>query len=265
MKNKLVFLLFFVSFLVSFLVSPFVIQVSQATQANDVVKETQENSSMGFGERFLKEFSVPFSTNARYILGGAVVASGMVYVNKGRRRYDKRESFSDAKPFGNYGFVGDILGWGFLNGLYTIGQYTYGQIEDDHESLKASEHMFKASLYTLMVTATLKTFIHEKRPGYPEDRTSFPSGHSSLSFAFASVVAARHGWSYGAAAYGVASYISISRINDDWHYLHDVLFGMGIGAAYGWGLQYAFEEGLPFQLAMIPLPSGGQFAFSLDF
>lgn len=225
----------------------------------------QESRDIGFGERVLKEFSVPVTTDAKYILGGALISAGMVYVNKGRRRYDKRETFEDARPFGKYGYVGDIIGWGFLNGIYTVGHFINGTYGESEESLKASEHMFKASFYTLVVTASLKTVIKEKRPGYPEDRSSFPSGHSSMSFAFASVVAARHGWGYGSLAYGVATYISVSRINDDWHYLHDVLTGMGIGAAYGWGLKYAFDEGLPFQLAMVPLPGGGHFSLSYDF
>ena len=40
---------------------------------------------------------------------------------------------------------------------------------------------------------------------------------------------------------------------------------MGIGAAYGWGLNYAFKQGLPFQLAVVPLPGGGNIAFTYDF
>jgi membrane-associated phospholipid phosphatase len=86
-----------------------------------------------------------------------------------------------------------------------------------------------------------------------------------MSFAFASVVAAQNGWAYGSLAYGVATYISVSRINDDWHYLHDVLIGMGIGASYGWGLKYAYDEGLPFQLAMLPMPGGGRFSFTYSY
>lgn len=218
-----------------------------------------------WSSRFVEEFSSPVTTDAKYILGGALISAGMVYVNKGHRTYDKRESFEDAKPFGKYGHIGDVLGWGFLNGLYTVGHFLYGHYGQSEKNLKASEHMLKASIYTLLVTASLKTVIKERRPGYPEDRSSFPSGHSSMSFAFASVVAAQNGWGYGSLAYGLATYISVSRINDDWHYLHDVLTGMGIGAAYGWGLKYAFDEGLPFQFAIVPLPGGGNFSLAYDF
>jgi membrane-associated phospholipid phosphatase len=228
-------------------------------------KVSQEASSMGWGKRFLTEFATPLTTNARYILGGSLVSAGMVYTNKSRRRYNKRETFDDAKPLGDYGFIGEVVGWGFLNGIYTVGQFLYGYYGESEENLRASEHMFKASFYTLLVTSSLKTVINERRPGYPEDRSSFPSGHSAMSFAFASVVAAQNGWAYGSLAYGVATYISVSRINDDWHYLHDVLIGMGIGASYGWGLKYAYDEGLPFQLAMLPMPGGGRFSFTYSY
>jgi membrane-associated phospholipid phosphatase len=219
---------------------------------------------MGWGERFLTELSSPINTNAKYMLGGSLLAGGMVYVNKVKREYDKRETFDDAKPFGDYGKVGEALGWGYLNGLYTLGHFFYGKYYASNENLEASEHMFKASFYTLLVTGTLKTFIHERRPGYPEDNTSFPSGHSSMSFAFASVVASRHGWAYGSVAYGVATYISVSRINDDWHYLHDIIIGMGIGASYGWGLKYLYNNGLPYQLTMLPMPRGGYAGITFD-
>ena len=228
------------------------------------IKES-DVKDLSFGRRLLTEFSAPFTTDAKYILGGSLVAAGMVYLNKGRRTYNKRESFKSARPFGELGDVGEVMGWGFLNGIYTLSHFYNGYMNEDKESMRASEHMFKASLYTLITTVTLKTFIQEKRPGYPEDRASFPSGHSSMSFAFASVVAARHGWAYGSIAYGAATFISVSRINDDWHYLHDVLVGMGIGAAYGWGLKYLYDRGLPYEFAIIPAKKGGVIQVGLTY
>lgn len=223
-----------------------------------------KNTDVSWSEQLFKEFASPVTTDAKYITGGAFLSAGMVYINKEQRRYNKRETFRDARPLGNLGFVGETLGWGYLNALYILSHFGYGYFGESKENIRASEHMFKASTYTLFVTGFLKTFIKEKRPGYPEDRASFPSGHSSMSFAFASVVASRHGWVYGSLAYGAATYISVSRINDDWHYLHDVLVGMGIGAGYGWGLGYLYKEKLPYQFAVIPQYKGiaGSFTYS---
>ncbi|MFN8369553.1 MAG: phosphatase PAP2 family protein [Bacteriovoracaceae bacterium] len=88
----------------------------------------------------------------------------------------------------------------------------------------------------------IKSVVNEKRPGYPEKHDSFPSGHSTASFAFASYVAGEHGWWWGSAAYALAGFIAISRINDDFHYLHDTLAGATIGASYGWGIYFLNEE-----------------------
>jgi hypothetical protein len=250
-----------------FIFSLLLMSLSLNLQAKDLSNLTKEDSKkdLSFGSRLLSEMAAPLTTDARYILGGSLIAAGMVYLNKGKRTYKKRESFESARPFGKLGPIGEVLGWGFLNGIYTVSQFYYGYAYDHKESLRASEHMFKASLYTLATTVTLKTLISEKRPGYPEDTASFPSGHSSMSFAFASVVAARHGWFYGSLAYGTATFISVSRINDDWHYLHDVLVGMGIGAGYGWGLKYLYDRDLPYQFAIIPAKKGGIFQVGTTF
>lgn len=208
-----------------------------------------------------KEITVPIWTNGNRILGGSLLAAGMVYSNKGKRRYDKQETFKEAKPLGNFGYIGETLGWGYMNGLYMLAHGYNGFFNQDVDSMQATEHMFKASTYTLIMVTALKLVIKERRPGYPEDKTSFPSGHAAMSFAFASVVASRHGWAYGSAAYLTALYISVSRINDDWHYLHDVLVGMGIGASYGWGLSYAYDNHeIPYHFTVLPLPHGGGMA-----
>lgn len=217
----------------------------------------EDSAQPDFLSQVGRDLVTPVTTKANRILGGSLLAAGMVYMNKGKRSYDKIETFRDAQPLGQFGVVGDVAGWGFLNGIYFLGQFSLGTYKNDPEALAASEHMLKASAYTLLVTGALKAVVNERRPGYPEDKHSFPSGHSSMSFAFASVVAARHGWFWGGLSYGAATYISVSRINDDWHYLHDVLVGMGIGASYGWGLHYAYEKELPVQFAVIPLPDRG--------
>lgn len=204
------------------------------------------------------DFTSPVTTDAKYITYGGLAASLSVYLNKDSRQYRKRESYDEAKPFKDYGFIGDLLGFGVLNTLYGVSTLGYGYAKDSKESYEAFEHMTKASLYSLGLTMVLKKSINEKRPGYPDDPDSFPSGHSSGSFAFASVVAARHGWAWGAPAYLTALFISFSRINDDFHYLHDVLFGMTIGAAYGWGLHYNYEKGKPYYFVPQLLNDGGK-------
>lgn len=211
------------------------------------------------------DFTSPVTTDAKYITLGGLTATAMVFANKDFRTYRKRESFDDARPFGNYGFIGEYLGYGFLNAVYTLTAYYYGTQTGEEKYFQAAEHMAKASLYSSGLTLVLKTAINERRPGYPDDSNSFPSGHSSASFAFASVIAARHGWYWGGLAYGTATFVALSRINDDFHYLHDVLFGMTIGAAYGWGIYNNYKNGAPYFLTAIPLDGGAGVTFAMEF
>lgn len=150
------------------------------------------------------------------------------------------------KGLGEFG--GDI-GYGFLNASYIVGQYFFG----GSKGAERASHMLEATFYTVGTTVALKSSIHETRPGYPDEHDSFPSGHASASFAFASVVTAQHGWYWGSLAHLGAIFISFSRLNDEWHYFHDVTAGMTIGMSYGWGVFFNNKDyGKPYWLSILP-------------
>lgn len=212
-----------------------------------------------------KDLISPLSTPARWIVLGGAATTAMMYITRKNITYRKRESFSEAQPLGNIGIVGDYIGYGFLNIAYSSYFLWKGKYRDDPKALKAAEHMIRASTYALAVTQTIKYTVNEKRPGYPDDNHSFPSGHSSASFAFASVVAAQHGWGWGGLAHGAATFIAISRYNDDFHYLHDITAGITIGASFGWGVYYNLEKGNPYWLTLVPVKKGAGLAMGLEF
>lgn len=81
-------------------------------------------------------------------------------------------------------------------------------------------------------TFTLKELIHERRPDRSDDK-SFPSGHTSVSFAAAASLEKRYGWEAGLPALLVASFVGVARVQADKHYIHDVLAGAVIGGASG--------------------------------
>src|SRR5262249_2294602 len=62
---------------------------------------------------------------------------------------------------------------------------------------------------------------------------SFPSGHTSASFASATVIQQHYGWKFGIPAYAIASYVGASRVEMRKHYLSDVAFGAAIGIMSG--------------------------------
>jgi membrane-associated phospholipid phosphatase len=86
---------------------------------------------------------------------------------------------------------------------------------------------------TRLVTDGLKDVVGEKRPDGSDNR-SFPSGHTSMSFAAAGTLHKRYGWEIGIPAHAVAAFVGTARVKANKHYVHDVLAGAAIGEAAAW-------------------------------
>lgn len=85
---------------------------------------------------------------------------------------------------------------------------------------------------TILLTQGMKEAFPSRRPD-GSDNKSFPSGHTSTSFAAAATLHNRHGWEAGLPAYLVASFVGLSRVEARKHRVGDVLVGATIGTAMG--------------------------------
>ncbi|WP_419172395.1 phosphatase PAP2 family protein [Halobacteriovorax sp.] len=213
----------------------------------------------------LSDFTSPVCTDAKYIFWtGTTITAGLRLLKqiKGFDEIQRRAvAKNHLKGLGEFG--GDI-GYGYLNGTYILGNYLLGGAR----GAKKASHMLQATFYTVGTTVALKSMIHETRPGYPQEHDSFPSGHTSASFAFASVVLAQDGVVWGSLAHLAAIFISFSRINDEWHYLHDVTAGMTIGMSYAWGIYFNnMDYGKPYWFTVLPTENldGLSIGYALSF
>lgn len=199
---------------------------------------------------WFSNFTSPLCTRASSIFWtGTTITLGLRALKEFRGEDEIQRRAYQKNHLQGFGEEGGELGYGYLNLGYFLGQLLFGGSKGGERA----EHMLEASFYTVGVTYGLKKSIHETRPGYPDDPDSFPSGHSSAAFAFASVVAAQHGWLWGGGAHILASFIAFSRLNDDWHYLHDVTAGITIGMSYGWGIYFNHKDhGKSYWLSMTP-------------
>jgi membrane-associated phospholipid phosphatase len=102
-----------------------------------------------------------------------------------------------------------------------------GGLTYDKQDASGRLQLVEALAATAGVTYGLKYSIDETRPN--GGAHSFPSGHTSVSFAAADFIERRYGWDYGIPAYLAASFVGYSRVEAKAHYTHDVLAGAAIG------------------------------------
>jgi membrane-associated phospholipid phosphatase len=91
--------------------------------------------------------------------------------------------------------------------------------------------LVQAQLVAGGLTLALKEATRRTRPD--GSSLSFPSGHTSVTFASATVLERHFGWKVGLPAYAVATYVAASRVEMNRHYLSDVAFGAAVGIVAG--------------------------------
>ena len=102
---------------------------------------------------------------------------------------------------------------------------------------------------TSIATEGLKQTFPRTRPD-GSNRKSFPSGHTSRSFAAAATLLNREGPALGVPAFLVASFVGVARVEGKKHYWSDVIVGAGIGTGIGLLLTKKRDEGS--QAAFLP-------------
>lgn len=193
------------------------------------------NSDSNWPKNTWENFKSPVTTDAKYplMIGAGITAALLLFEDQ--IIDPTQEEVVEHKPLGSLSKIGDLGGQGYPNAFYIVGMFGYGWLESDDGAKRNSTGMLQATLYSTLVTTSLKYTVREHRPD-SSDRDSFPSGHTTAAFSFASYIGCRHSLGWGIAAYSLAAFVGFSRVNDNRHYIHDVTAGAAIGAAYGIGV-----------------------------
>ena len=137
-----------------------------------------------------------------------------------------------ASPALDHLFVAGAIGGG---GLVQIGgalaTYALGRGTGHSGVAITGAELVRAQIVAGVLTQGLKVSVGRRRPD--GGRFSFPSGHTSATFATAAVLQSRAGWRLGVPAYAFGVYVAGSRLQDNRHYLSDVIFGAGLGIVSG--------------------------------
>lgn len=143
-------------------------------------------------------------------------------------------------------------------GAYIIGPalYAFGRVAHHPDIEDLGWHGTEAVVLATGITGVLKGLTGRARPyvsadtnprdfrfgkGFSgEDRSSFPSGHTTVAFAAASSVTSEaqriwpgHTWLVAPVMYGGATLVGLSRMYHNLHWASDVVLGAGIGTFSG--------------------------------
>jgi hypothetical protein len=198
----------------------FVIVISlNSFSASGPIKSRAKATDADYSETdFKDDWSSPFKVkkSKEILLWGSAITATLVVFREGIVE-PLQENISEEEPLGEFSKYGDLLGRMVPNLAYIGYQWKFG---DKKHSNRRIKHMFKTSVFAGGTIFFLKRIFNERRP-HKGDRNSFPSGHTTTAFAFSTVIALEHP-SWAIPAYAMSTFVGLSRMNDNAHYLHDV-------------------------------------------
>ena len=156
--------------------------------------------------------------------------------------------------------AGETIGGARFQFLGSAATYLAGRATGSSRVTAVGADLLRAQILAQTVTTAVKFAVQRQRPDGAQ--YSFPSGHSSVSFASATVLQRHYGWKTGVPAYGVATYVAASRIQEKRHFLSDVAFGAAIGIAAGRTVTIGLGD-QRFAVAPTVTRGGGGVSFSL--
>jgi len=126
---------------------------------------------------------------------------------------------------------GAAIGDGFEQAAFALGTYIVGRASH-HAGLGAvGADLIDAQIVNGALTQGIKVSVDRSRP--TGGRHSFPSGHTSATFATAQVIEAHYGWKVATPFYALGGYVSVSRLVDNQHWTSDVIFAAALGIVSG--------------------------------
>jgi membrane-associated phospholipid phosphatase len=142
-------------------------------------------------------------------------------------------------------------GWFQITGA--VGTYVVGRVTGNATTLSVGTDLVQAQLLNAAVTTGVKYASNRTRPD--GGRNSFPSGHTSSIFANAAVLSRHFGWRVAVPAYGLATYVGVARVQENHHYMSDVVFGAALGLVSGRTVSVG-KGSARFQISPALLPGG---------
>jgi membrane-associated phospholipid phosphatase len=182
--------------------------------------------------------------------------------------HDLNGRISGSRAVGRFFAPGKWVGsvWvqgGTAAGLYIVGRYVLPPAEGTPRTNKVSHlgyDLLRAQIVSQAVVQGIKRSARRDRP--TGECCSFPSGHAATAFAVASVLERHFGYRAAWPTLAVATYVAVSRLHDNRHFLSDVVFGSAVGMSTGWTVVGRHGRS---SYALMPMPIPGGVGFMLTY
>jgi membrane-associated phospholipid phosphatase len=187
-----------------------------------------------------------FDTTGLIILGVGVAGTAVAFSND-IQAHDSWVNYQ--RMSSDTARVGDFWGTGIPEAAVALGQL----LLDSENGWVTTEGL----LTSTAVTYGLKYSTRRQRLD-SDTRTSFPSGHTQVSFALASSLTVEYGWWVGIPFIGMGVFTGLSRLADNAHWLSDVVAGATLGALFGRAsydhhfvvVPYSYDDGRDHELGL---------------
>lgn len=135
-------------------------------------------------------------------------------------------------PHENFFNPGQTVGSVYVQAGSALVTYVVGRSSQNEKVKHLGTDMLSAQILAQVLTQAIKLSARRERPDGSNNH-SFPSGHASATFATATVLQRHLGWKAAVPTYTVATYVALSRLQENRHFLSDVVFGAALGVAAG--------------------------------
>ena len=236
---------------------PAVLSVPQATAPLTASFSTARAEMPGFSDLIKPlggDFKRLLSGDNIYIAGIGAVGSLTAYAwdrNVAAADWGRGDVRQALEP-------GHIVGSPLFQAGAALTTYSVGRATNSPRLATIGADLVRAQIVAQTVTGIIKVGTQRARP----DGTtlSFPSGHTSSAFATASVLHSHRGWKAGAPAYAVATWVAASRVQQDRHFLSDVIAGATVGLLAGRSVTVG-RGSARFSVAPMAVPGGAGVSF----
>jgi membrane-associated phospholipid phosphatase len=196
---------------------------------------------------------LPRRNSVYWVAGGAVLSLAVHPADKSVNRH-----LLGSKAWDDFFIPGKTVGATEVQVAAGLLTYGIGRYRGADQVRHLGMDLIEAQLLTEGLVEVMKAVGRRPRPlnpdGTPNSTTSFsfPSGHAAVTFAGATVLQQHLGWKAAVPTYLIASYVAMSRLHDNRHYLSDVVFGAATGVIVGRAVTWHGRNNYPVAPAVGP-------------